>query len=383
MGEFVRDLSDSRRVVIIDVSHLFYKYAFGGAQRLSASVMVDGRPVVVDTTLSAYTTKTIHRWSNKGVNPVVVCFDGAGSNRCRKAYFRSYSQNVDGGQAVGYKESRNFNDQTFFQGVEVTLRLLRNGGVVALRAENYEADDLIKAAVDKAKETYPHLPIDIITGDQDLLPLVDDQVSVFIASRRMTWAEDKSLEKKNYVQITPANYQSYIETLSEFRNLHVPYNTVLLKKLLRGKKADDVPGYPKFTPTKFNNLVYKLEEDGHDLGALFRYGVPIKQVVYRGTQEVIPADMVDTVPVEQKMLKFLDPPELTMMLDVLSEYLDEDTINHIRYVYNGVNLNAAFTDNLPDQFKRKPAVITIPIEGYVASVLQQAVSEVRINLPIV
>lgn len=379
MSEFIRDVSDKRRVTIVDVAGLFYKFAFGGASSLSATLMVDGRPQVVDTTLPAYTLKLLHRWSAGGFNPTAICFDSIGSNRCRKAYFAA--NQPAGGQSVGYKESRSFNDDRFFTGVNITHNLLVQGGVCALRAEGYEADDLIKAAVDKAKETYPHLPIDVITGDQDLIPLVDDQVSVFIASRRMTWAEEKSLEKRGYVQLTPNNYQSYVETLSEFKGLEVPYNTVLLKKLLRGKKADDVPGYKGFTPTKFNNLIASLQDECYDLSSLFRYGNPIKRVCYKGTGEEVPDDLIASTPREQMMLKFEDPVELTQMCDVLSRFLDEEIIEHVKYIYRGVNLNTAFVD-VPEQFKRKPAVISAPIEGYIASQLQKAVSVVRINLPV-
>ena len=52
---FERSKTDKRRVLIVDISHLFYKYAFGGAKALSSVIMEDGvRPVSVDTTLPAY-----------------------------------------------------------------------------------------------------------------------------------------------------------------------------------------------------------------------------------------------------------------------------------------------------------------------------------------
>lgn len=378
---FVQDKSDNRRVLIVDISGLFYKYAFGGASRLSATLTVDGVPQVVDTTLTAYSIKTLHRWAKNGYYPLVVCFDSAGANNSRKAYFARYAQET-GGQAVGYKESRSFGDDTFYKGVNLTANLLRQGGVCVLQGERFEADDLIKAAVDKAKQEYPGLPIDIVTGDQDLIPLVDDQVSVFISSRRTTFAESKEIEKVNYFQLRPYNLQAYVESLSEFKNLSIPYNAVLLKKLLRGKKADDVPGYPKFTPTKFNKLIAEMQEDGHDFSDLFRYGTPIKEVVYRGTEEVIPPELVASVPDEQKMLKFRDPVELTKMCNVLSDYLDEDIIRHIRFVYNGVNLNGAFVD-VPERFKRRPAVVTAKIDSYLAGELQRAVSPLQIHLPTV
>ena len=84
---FTRSKTDDRRVLIIDISHLFYKYAYGGASRLSSTIMVDGIPTVVDTTLPAYTIKQIHRWSKGGYYPTAICFDSLGSNRSRKAYF--------------------------------------------------------------------------------------------------------------------------------------------------------------------------------------------------------------------------------------------------------------------------------------------------------
>lgn len=377
---FVRSETDTRRVVIVDVSHLFFKFAYGGASGLSATINVDGVPKRVDTTLPTYTIKQIHRWSNFGFNPTVVCFDGAGCSRSRKAYFAKYNGIREGAEPVGYKGTRESQDSRFYDGVNITHNLLMQGGVTCLKADGYEADDLIKAAVDKAKVQYPNLPIDVITGDQDLVPLVDDQVSVFLASRKITWAENKDIEKRNYVQLTPDNMQSYVEGLTEFKGLIMPYNTVLLKKLLRGKKADEIPAYPKFTPTKYNKLVTQLIEDGYDLSDLFRYDEPIATICYRGTEEPIPEDMIDSVPREQKMIKFSEPPCLTKLCNILSDYLDEDIINHIRFIYTGVNLNGAFV-GLPDGFNRRPATITADINGYDAGKLQQAVSLVQIRLP--
>lgn len=377
---FVRDENDKRRVVIIDVSHLFYKFAYGGASGLSSTIMVDGIPKRVDTTLPAYTIKYIHRASNYGYNPTIVCFDGAGGSRSRKAYFAKYNGIREGAEPIGYKGSRESQDPRFYEGVNITMNLLLQGGVCCLKADGYEADDLIKAAIDKVKIDYPHLPIDVITGDVDLVPLVDDQVSVFLSSRKMTWAESKELEKRNYVQLTPNNYQSYMEGLTNYKNLSVPYNTVLLSKLLRGDKSDEIPAYPKFTPTKYRNLINTLIEDGYDLSDICRYEVPKGVISYRGTEEPIPEELIESTPKEQKMIKFKEPECLTRLCNILSEYLDEDTVNHVRFIYNGINLNNAFV-GLPDSFNRRPAVITQEIKGYLASQLQQAVSVVQINLP--
>lgn len=378
---FIKNETDKRRVVIVDVSHLFYKFKFGGASPLSSTIMVDGQPKIVDTTLPTYTIKTLHRWSRGGTDPLVVCFDGAGCSKSRKAYFTK-TNGLNGTEPVGYKSTRDSQNGSFYEGINLTLNLLIQGGVTCIKAEGYEADDLIKAVVDKAKIDYPNLPIDIVTGDQDLLPLIDDQVSVFLASRKVTWAEEKSIEKNHYIQLTPNNLQDYIEGVTEFKNLSIPYNTVLLKKLLRGKKADDIPAYPKFTPTKFNNLVANLAEDGYDLSTLFRYDSPTETICYKVTEEPIPQELLATTPRERMMMKYGEPPALTKMCEVLSQYLEPEIISHIKFIYNGVNLNGAFT-GLGDNFNRRPAKISAPIQGYDFVKLQQAVSILRINLPVI
>lgn len=378
---FVRSETDKRRCVIIDVSHLFYKYAFSGAARLSATINVNGIPTVVDTTLPTYTIKQIHRWADFGTNPTVVCFDGAGCSKSRKAYFAKYNGIREGAEPVGYKGAREIQDSRFYQGINVTMNLLIGGGVCCMKADGYEADDLIKLAIDKCKEQYPNLPIDVITGDADLVPLVDEQVSVFLKSMKITYADEKAIEKNGYVQITPRNYQSYIESLSAYKKLSVPYNTLLLTKLLRGDKSDEIPPYPKFTPTKYNNLIASLIEDGYSLDDFCRYDAPLSEIRYRGTSEPIPEELIAETPKEQKEIKFLEPPCLTKMCNVLSEYLDDDIIRHIKFIYNGINLNGAFV-GLPDGFNRRPAAFNGKIEGYQAGVLQEGLSVVRINLPI-
>lgn len=375
---FVKSETDQRRVLIIDVSHLFYKYAWG-ASGLSATIKEGNEIHQVDTTLPTYTIKQIHRWSKGGLNPTIVCFDGQGSTKSRTGYF--IKNKLRESNEI-YKEGRERQTKDFYDGANITMNLLIQGGVCCLKAAGYEADDLIKAAIDKAKETYPDLPIDVITGDADLVPLVDEQVSVFLSSKKMTWAESKDIEKAHYVQLRPENYQMYMEGLTEFKGLDVPYNTVLLKKLLRGDKTDNIPAYPKFTPTKYNNLIAGLEEKGFDFARGCRYDNPTETICYRGTEEPIPLELLDSTPNEQKMIKFGEPPALTYLLENLEGLVDEDVIRHVRTVYNGINLNGAFVGLTPE-LNRRPAKMKSEVKGYYAGDLQKAVSIVQIHLPLV
>lgn len=376
-----RNETDKRRVVIVDMLHLCYKAAYGGMPALTATVDVGGVVETINTTIPTFVIKQVHRWAKGGVNPVVCCFDGRGGNRCRKAYFANFTGQTDG-EANGYKSNRTSENGQFYASVNTTMNLLYSGGVCCLRADNYEADDLVKAAVDLAKVQYPDLPIDIVTGDTDLVPLVDEQVSVFLYSRKITWAESEDIKKQHYVQLRPDNYQDYIEGLTNYKNLIVPYNTLLLTKLLRGDKADDIKGYPKFTPTKYKNLIFSMQSDGVDLSTICRYDAPTSTLCYRDTEEPIPQELLDAnaIPKDNMMIKFGEPPCLTNLKEVLSNYLEEDIVKHVEMVYNGINLNGAFT-GLPETFCRRPAKLTIKILGYNSGELQKNLSRLRINLP--
>lgn len=359
------------------MSHLFYKYSYGVSTSLSSTIMIDGVPTMVNTTLPTYTIKQLHRWSLGGYNPLVACFDGKGSKKSRNYYVLANNLTKE----EKYKGNRPFQDDDFYMGIDITINMLYRGGVTVLKGENYEADDLIKAAVDKAKIDYPDLPIDVITGDVDLTPLVDDQVSVFLTSKKTTWAESKDLEKRHYIQLTPYNIQDYMEGLTEFKNLKLPYNTVLLKKILRGDPSDKICGVAKLTPTKFNKIIDGLIEDGYDLGSICRYDSPTVQYVYKDSGLIIPPEMLNNIDVNNVIAQYGEPPCLTKLKEALSKYLTPDEVDYASKVYTAINLNGAFTD-VPVEYKRRPASVKIPIKGYVASELQQVVAEVQINLPI-
>ena len=376
---FIASTTDKRRVIILDISHLFYKYAWGGASSLSATIMnpQTGELERVDTTLPSYCIKQIHRWSLGGYNPMVVCFDGRGSTSSRKGYFIKHKIREDG---KGYKGDRQIQNDSFYKGCNATLNLLHQGGVCCLKGDGYEADDLIVAAVARAKIDYPNLPIDIITGDVDLVPLVDDQVSVFLRSVKLTWAESPEIEKKHYVQITPRNYQEYIQGLTSYKNLLVPYNTVLLTKLLRGDKADAIPTCKGITPKKYNALIENMVADGIDVTNICYYDAPTETLCYRVNGQPIPPQLINSTPREQMMIKYGEPPCITNLCNILANYLEPEQVEFARIVYNGINLNCAYT-GLGDALNRRPAKLNNPIKGYRAGDLQTVVSTFQIKLP--
>lgn len=365
-----------KRVIIVDYNHMAHTY-MNSHHRLSKTVMVNGRAQLIDTTIQNGTIKNIHRWSNGGAFPTAVCFDSPVPSR--KAYFsKAFNMGVDGDKA--YKGGRASMSGEMFEAIEMTKDILISAGVSCYKGNNYEADDLVFACVQKAKEDYPDYPIDIITNDADLLPLVDNQVSVFLRSKKMTWAESKDLEKPHYIQVTPANYQEVIQDLSSYRKFLIPYNSLLLHKLLRGDTSDNISDGIKdikklFPPTKYNALIENLIDCNVDLSKLFRYGKCRETLVSIKTGEVV--DMSHDK--DDIAIRYDDPQELEDMVNVLCWYIpDDDVIEHIKKMYRGMNLNQAYPGL--GSVSRRPAKIKAPIKTFNEVELQAKVSRLDINL---
>ena len=287
------------RIVVVDYNHLVHRYLMGGAPRLSHTVSIRGVPTLVDTTIPTYTIKAMTRWAEKGKNILAVCFDSPCS--WRKQYF----SNKGTEKGAGYKDGRTSLSGAAFEGMAVTISLLHSAGVSVYKQENCEADDLVYSVVMAAKKAYPDVPIDIIGNDADLLPLVDDQVSYFFRSVKMTWAENKYLEKKGYMQVTPDNYQEVSESLTAYKKTCVPYNTILLHKLLRGDSSDKVSGHPDYKPKMYNSLIGLMMDDRVNFRDIFTYG---------------------------------DNDRLNAICTTLGTYIEDADLDHVRFIFNGINL---------------------------------------------
>lgn len=98
---------------------------------------------------------------------------------------KAFWQLTSGEEITKYKGTRDRMPNAMFDAIGLTeTPLLRQAGVSCFAKEGYEADDLVAAVIEKSKVLYPDVPIDVVTGDSDLLPLVDEQVSVFFRSRK-------------------------------------------------------------------------------------------------------------------------------------------------------------------------------------------------------
>lgn len=103
--------------------------------------------------------------------------------------------------------------------------------------EGYEADDIIVALVKKYKSTMDHIYIH--TRDKDLYCLVDDNVSIEPVGTR-----GDTVTKDNFSRIVKGHKGNYL-----------PFNTILLDKLIYGDKSDNIPGIGEYYLNKINQFI--------------------------------------------------------------------------------------------------------------------------------
>lgn len=378
----------NKRVVIVDFNHMIHTYYYS-QHRLSVRVVENGESIEKDTTIQNGTLKSIFRWSNHGINPTAICFDRPVP--ARKSFFYESFPDMVLGTDKEYKGGREKMPQAMFDAGADVERILRAAGVSCFAVPNYEADDLIYACVKRAKEKYPGMPIDVITNDADMLPLVDDTVSVFLRSKKGTFAEDKSIEKLHYIQVTPRNFEAVVENLSAYKGFKIPYNTLLLHKLLRGDISDkfgrkDIS--KMFSASKYNAMIEAMQEDRVNFAEVFRYGDPTYKILYKGTDEPFNGTLEEALksPDKGKLYqKIGNSEELDGILTLLKEYssISDEQLEAVEKVYWGMNLNQVYPNSNPSVARRAYVIGKkgIPdIEQFKEVELQKMASTLQIKL---
>jgi 5'-3' exonuclease len=338
------------RYVLVDYMHLAHRCI--QAEPLSTTVNIGGELRVVDTTIPNYTIKNIYGYSGKGRHYTGVFLEGGASER--KKYFATQMGAIGAAEAQeGYKGNRNNNKGSFYEGIGLTVNLLHNGQVSLYRKEGMEADDLIASVVSIIKSIDKITPIDIITNDSDMLPLVDDQVSVYMRGNRQ-WAAEGCTEHRLYYQVTPESWLEYLSYTSAYREYYIPYNSMLLFKLIRGDKADNVAGSCLgYGGKKYSALMQQMEEDGIDFAKIFRYGLDFDVVMRPVLETYFPGDM---------MIKDKDK-KVVPLFDAEGNQIS--IVDYMKYIYLGISPKYANAD-IPKQIE----------PGY----LQSALNPVKINI---
>jgi len=141
---------------------------------------------------------------------VAVCFD-TGAKTFRDELYKEY------------KANRAETDAAFKKQIPMIQDILRAFGVAIVEKDGYEADDCIGTLVAQGKQSLSGTNMIVVTGDMDMLQLVDDRVFVCALRKGMgdTVLIDADAVKERY-GITPTEVVDW--------------------KALRGDVSDNIPG---------------------------------------------------------------------------------------------------------------------------------------------
>lgn len=129
----------------------------------------------------------------------------------------------------GYKETRTKTDDELISQFPQVYGLLEDLKVPLFREPGLEADDFLGLICEKMAHEHPETHIVIVTGDQDALQLVNDQVEVVCPI-------------SGYTKVKRYNKEAVVEKLGIFPNQVPDY------KGLCGDSSDNLPGVPGIGP---------------------------------------------------------------------------------------------------------------------------------------
>lgn len=123
-----------------------------------------------------------------------------------------------------YKSQRPPTPKELYQQIPIVKKLLETLKVPVFEKRGFEADDLIGTISNLLQKSNTAIEIIVLSGDLDLLQLVDKNVKVYLLRKgeKNSFLYDKKLVKKKYSGLSP-------DQLIDFR-------------ALRGDPSDNIPG---------------------------------------------------------------------------------------------------------------------------------------------
>lgn len=201
--------------------HLFdasqYIYAGLYHQTVGTGVkVVDGVYRAMEMPCAGVTNilNTYHQYRGKPGVDVLFCFDSI-PTRKRELHTKLFPK------IGGYKGNRKARDPAILVQQEMAFTLCEQIGIPFLKAEGYEADDLIASAVDYYRESYDQLVIH--SRDSDVFFLVSDNVTV-----------EPVLRSGKFINLS--NWEKTV-----IMNFTVPYNLLTISKMRDGEPGDNIP----------------------------------------------------------------------------------------------------------------------------------------------
>ncbi len=189
------------KIVLIDAYSLIYKAYFGVRPMHSA----DGTPT---NAIYGFMNMLLKLNSDENPDMTIAAFDYS------KVTFRTE-------MFSDYKAGRESMPEELSMQLPIIMDILEKAGVIILKKEGYEADDIIGSISKQAAENgYEAI---IVTGDRDSFQLVMDNVEVHYAKKGVS---DIVIVDKDYI----------------FENYKVTPPQLIDIKALMGDKSDNIPG---------------------------------------------------------------------------------------------------------------------------------------------
>ncbi|MDD3679388.1 MAG: 5'-3' exonuclease H3TH domain-containing protein [Candidatus Shapirobacteria bacterium] len=145
------------RLIIID-GHAVLHRAFHALPALTAP---GGQPTGA---VYGFFKMIFRLWTDFSPDHFLVTLDASGPNFRHEKF-------------VGYQAKRPKADKKLIDQIFLTKQILDQANVATSQKVGYEADDIIGTVVKKVKKKIPVL---IVTGDKDLMQLVDNRVNLFL-----------------------------------------------------------------------------------------------------------------------------------------------------------------------------------------------------------
>ena len=193
-------------LLLVDGNALFYRAYHAFPKELTTP---DGKP---SGAAFGFTRILLAAVRNLKPTHLAVCFD-VGKSTVRTEMFE------------GYKATRASMPEDLFAQVPMIWEVVDRLEAPRYGIEGYEADDLIGTLATHVSAEHHDMDVIILTGDQDLLQLVSDRVSVYMPamgfSKAAMYTPEKVEEKYTF---SPKQMIDY--------------------KALRGDSSDNIPGVP-------------------------------------------------------------------------------------------------------------------------------------------
>src|SRR5215469_13454335 len=142
-----------RRLFLIDGPSLVYRAFFALPESIATSTGVPTNAIF------GFASMLVKIVSEYGVRPTVVAWDAGNSGRTDLF--------------ADYKAQRRSRPDLLKQQWPAMDRLVEAFGYTNVHVAGYEADDVIASLTERALEASPPVPVMIVTGDRDVLQLID------------------------------------------------------------------------------------------------------------------------------------------------------------------------------------------------------------------